>query len=263
VADANEVWRQYEETKQALIKGGAAFGETEGNVVRMTSKKGQIIDYDENDEPIYAPSTAAPGDVDSQLNSLYQQAKAKEQEAERFRVQYGLSKTKGPFEAGASYVDTEKDKAAEVKRQFADFMDRAKALYDLEDDEAKYTNFQNRANAADNEDVTKGNLAEGQALWRPNRRPESLSGLVRPSLPNSPVKPIYYNNAGVGLPGPQGFSDPDYDSSGNYTGYAAGTGGLPDPAGNRIPADLKWMIGFPDVPQNRKLPAITFPKGGK
>ena len=270
VAQANELWRQYEEKKTALVKAGGAFGETEGNVVRMTSKPGTSTWQRDPNDPnreieVPGPGTAAPGDIDAELNSLYQQAKSAETEAERFRAEYGLSKTKGPFEAGASYVDTEKDKAAEVKRQFADFMDRAKALYGLEDAEAEYTDTQNRANAADNEDVSRGYLAEGQALWRPNRRPESLSGLVRPSLPNSPIRPIYYNNSAVGLPGPEGFSDPDYDSDGNYIGgYAAGTGGgLPDPAGNRIPQDLKWMIGFPDVPQNKRLPAITFPKGGR
>lgn len=124
--------------------------------------------------------------------------------------------------AAQSYMQSEANKTKEITRQYNDFQDRANELYDLMDAEQQYG-----FNAADqNMQAWKAQRDLGLATMpggfagQPSMQ-QSLSSILRPSLPDY-VRPDYRNNASVGLSGPQGFDDPQYDEYGMPM-YAMGT----------------------------------------
>lgn len=139
-----------------------------------------------------------------------------------------------------SYLDTEEDKTKEITRQFKDFDARASLLYDLMGDEQSFAmnaDDQNIQNAAARE---KGYLFPGEGLsYTPYISGGPLSSILSPSLPDY-VRPDYRLNAAVGLPGPEGFDDPQYTpqglpmfaygtatQSGDWSPGAVPTSGLP------------------------------------
>lgn len=128
-----------------------------------------------------------------------------------------------------SYMDTESDKTAEITRQFKDFDNRASLLYDLMDAEQQFSmnaDDQNIQNWKAQKDL--GMAINPGGYYTTPYQDMSLSGILRPSLPDY-VRPDYRLNGAVGLPGPQGFDDPDYNSSG-LPMYAQGTEPWPWPA---------------------------------
>lgn len=132
-----------------------------------------------------------------------------------------------------SYAASEQDKSAEITRQFKDFDARADSLYDLMDAEQAYgmnADDQNIQNLKAQKDL---GMAVNPGGWY-SKQPMSsaLSNILAPSLPDY-VRPDYRQNASVGLPGAQGFDDPDYNSYG-MPAYATGT----DP--NQQPRPWPW-----------------------
>lgn len=124
--------------------------------------------------------------------------------------------------AARSYLDVEADKTKEITRQFKDFENRASLLYDLMADEQDYGFSADKHNfdAWDAQrDLGLATMPGGFA-GKPSMA-MSLSSILRPSLPDY-VRPDYRLNAAVGLPGPQGFDDPDYGPDGLPL-YARGT----------------------------------------
>src|SRR5690606_3710680 len=73
-----------------------------------------------------------------------------------------------------SFVDTESDKTAEARRQFLDFMDRAKALYGLEEAERGYIMDGAQAAADERDAAQKGLLMNWGA--RPSYTDELNNG---------------------------------------------------------------------------------------
>ena len=126
--------------------------------------------------------------------------------------------------AARSYLDTENDKTAEITRQFKNFEDRASALYDLQDSEQGYSMKADDQNAQNRLAISKGALFSGETPVYLNDRPGALlSEILGPSLPDY-VSPDYRLNAAVGLPGAEGFNDPQYDANGMpIPQYAWGT----------------------------------------
>ena len=126
--------------------------------------------------------------------------------------------------AARSYLDTENDKTAEITRQFNDFENRASALYDLQDSEQQYGMKADDQNAQNRLAIAKGALFSGETPVYLNDRPGALlSEILGPSLPDY-VSPDYRLNAAVGLPGAEGFNDPQYDANGMpIPQYAWGT----------------------------------------
>lgn len=110
-----------------------------------------------------------------------------------------------------SYADIEAPKSKEVARQFQDFENRATLLYDLMADEQQYgmraddQNMQNRA--------FEREYGETMPFFAKPTMGSALSNILAPSLPEY-VRPDYRLNQSVGLPGPQGFDDSDYDEYG-------------------------------------------------
>lgn len=156
----------------------------------------------------------------------------------------GLSAT------GRSYMDTENDKTAEVKRQFVDFLDRAKGLYSLQDSEQAYAMRADDQNVATQKAIRRGDVDMGAtSVYGTSRPGDRLSEILRPSLPRY-VLPDYRLNQPAGMDG-GGFDDEDY-----MPGFAMGTTGLPDAASMgqlpgarpRIDPEIAWMIGEPDIP---------------
>jgi len=158
--------------------------------------------------------------------------------------------------AGRSYVDTEGDKQDEVTRQFKDFLARAKGTYDLMDSEQKYgmnaddQNIQNMAAA-------RAGVADiGMFPVYGHRLGPGLSSTIRPSLPNY-LSPDYRMNQAVGLGGPEGFDNANYDENGMPM-YADGT----DPAMANIPPELLAMVGKPmGVPLSSDFQPRDWPWG--
>ena len=124
--------------------------------------------------------------------------------------------------AARSYLSTETDKTKEIQRQYKDFEDRASLLYDLMEDEQDYgmaADDQNIQNWKAQRDLGMA-VTPGGYYGKPSLA-SSLSQILGPSLPDY-VRPDYRLNEAVGLPGPQGFDDPDYTASG-FPMYADGT----------------------------------------
>jgi hypothetical protein len=109
-----------------------------------------------------------------------------------------------------SYLSTETDKTKEIQRQYKDFEDRASLLYDLMGDEQDYAmaaDDQNIANWKAQRDL--GMATSPGGYYATPYQNMTMSEILRPSLPDY-VRPDYRLNGAVGLPGPQGFDDPDY-----------------------------------------------------
>lgn len=121
-----------------------------------------------------------------------------------------------------SWYDTEQDKTQEIERQYDDFKDRATTYSRLLGDEQDYAMNVDEANA-DAYKYMRQTGAASYGAYHDMPLSESLSSILRPSLPDY-VRPDYRLNAAVGLPGPEGFDDPDYDVNG-MPRYAAGTDG--------------------------------------
>lgn len=128
--------------------------------------------------------------------------------------QSAIDETKQKFDSlgtARSYADIEAPKSKEIARQFQDFENRATLLYDLMADEQQYgmraddQNMQNRA--------FEREYGETMPFFAKPTMGSALSNILAPSLPDY-VRPDYRLNQSVGLPGPQGFDDPDYDEYG-------------------------------------------------
>lgn len=138
------------------------------------------------------------------------------------RAEEDAKAAKAAMGSARSYLDVEADKTKEITRQFKDFENRASLLYDLMADEQDYGFSADKHNfdAWDAQrDLGLATMPGGFA-GKPSMA-MSLSSILRPSLPDY-VRPDYRLNAAVGLPGPQGFDDPDYGPDGLPL-YARGT----------------------------------------
>jgi len=157
--------------------------------------------------------------------------------------------------AGRSYVDTEGDKQDEVTRQFKDFLARAKGTYDLMDSELNRSMAADDQNAQNSKAYREG-LIPGAGFYTKQPMANSLSRTIAPSLPNY-LSPDYRMNQAVGLGGPQGFDNANYDENGMPM-YAEGT----DPAMANIPPDLLDMVGKEMwVPVSPPSPDFNWPWG--
>jgi hypothetical protein len=113
-----------------------------------------------------------------------------------------------------TYLDVEMDKTDEITRQYEDFQDRASLLYDLMADEQAYgmrADDQNIQNMKAQQDL--GMAINPGGFYTKPLMSDALSGILSPSLPEY-VRPDYRLNGAVGLPGPQGFDDSQYDEYG-------------------------------------------------
>lgn len=132
------------------------------------------------------------------------------------RLSKELSGSGGAARAAAevSYEDLEDKKSDEITRQFKDFAARANLYSDLMADEQEYgfnATDHNISSWKAQRDLGLATMPGGFA-GQPSMS-QSLSSILRPSLPDY-VRPDYRMNAAVGLPGPEGFDDPDYDEYG-------------------------------------------------
>ena len=143
--------------------------------------------------------------------------------------------------AGQSYVSAEEDKQDEVTRQFKDFLARAKGTYDLMDSEQDFASNTDQMNIRNERAVQDGYMPPGALPSYGHRRGPGLSSIIAPSLPNY-LSPDYRMNQAVGLGGPEGFNDPEYDEYGMPL-YAMGTDPMADPALAGIPPELLGMVG--------------------
>lgn len=219
--DKRKEWEAY---KAQQLASGVMIDETSGKIVRLVKDEGPARPPSMSDEQwdrfqtIRSLSGSSTGVTYSTIpdlegQSLYDQWKSSELDAKDFRAEGSTAR---------SYLSTETDKTKEIQRQYKDFEDRASLLYDLMEDEQDY------GMAADDQNVQnwKAQQVLGMAVTpggyygKPSLA-SSLSQILGPSLPDY-VRPDYRLNEAVGLPGPQGFDDPDYTASG-FPMYADGT----------------------------------------
>ena len=138
-----------------------------------------------------------------------------------------------------SYLDTESDKTSEITRQFKDFANRASVYDDLMAKEQAYgmnADDQNIQNWKAQRDL--GMAVSPSGAYSKPYADQALSSILRPSLPNY-VRPDYRLNAAVGLPGPEGFDDPDYNASG-MPFYGKGTKGAGYVNPPPVPINVPW-----------------------
>lgn len=222
-----KAWEAY---KAEQIANGVMVDETSGKIVRLVKDEpaqaqrppGFSDEEWERLQKAIAMKTALEGgsskvtystipDFDGQ--KLYDDWKGAELDAKEFRASGG---------AASAYVDAEPNKTKEITRQYHDFEDRASLLYDLMGDEQDYgmaADDQNIQNWKAQRDLGMA-VSPGGFYTKPSLG-SSLSQILAPSLPDY-VRPDYRLNEAVGLPGPQGFDDPDYSSYG-LPMYAEGT----------------------------------------
>lgn len=160
------------------------------------------------------------------------------------RATADAKEAKGSGGAAQSYMSSEANKTKEITRQYNDFQDRANELYDLMDAEQGFAMNADDQNAQNAAARAKGYLLPGEGLqYTPYVMGGPLSEILRPSLPDY-VRPDYRMNAAVGLPGPEGFDDPQYDENGMPM-YAYGT---------------DWQPGMvPTAGLPGQLPRIDYP----
>lgn len=214
-SNAREMWEDY---KRSLLEQGIMVDETGGKIVRLVK-----------DEPVRPPGME-PGDweelqalrgestkyvtvPDTAGQLLFDEWKSSLEDAKEAVSSGGTAR---------SYLATEEDKTSEITRQFKDFDARASLLYDLMDEEQQYgmrADDQNIQNFKAQQDLGMA-VVPGGVYGKPSMA-NSLSSILRPSLPDY-VRPDYRLNAAVGLPGAQGFDDPDYNQSG-FPAFANGT----------------------------------------
>lgn len=128
-----------------------------------------------------------------------------EADYERSRLGKGQASTAG------AYMASETDKANEVTRQFEDFLKRAKGVYDLRDSEQQFAMRADDQNAQNMKNAREGLITYPGAYTVPTMD-TAYSRILAPTVPES-VKPIYNLNGAVGLPGPEGFNDAQYNST--------------------------------------------------
>lgn len=143
-----------------------------------------------------------------------------------------------------SWYDTEQDKTQEIERQYDDFKDRSTTYSRLLSDEQDYAMNVDEANA-DAYKYMRQTGAASYGAYHDLPMFESLSSILRPSLPDY-VRPDYRLNAAVGLPGPEGFDDPDYDANG-MPRFAGGTSA--DSGGGLLSAVQQQMGRVPHLLQ--------------
>jgi|GEM_PF-5058276 len=191
--------------------------------------------------------------IDPEGQRLYNRWQILESDNKQFRKDNFISDAGAG--AGRSYVDTEGDKQDEVTRQFKDFLARAKGTYDLMDSELNRSMAADDQNAQNSKAYREG-LIPGAGFYTKQPMANSLSRTIAPSLPNY-LSPDYRMNQAVGLGGPQGFDNANYDENGMPM-YAEGTG----PAMANIPPDLLDMVGKEMwVPVSPPSPDFNWPWG--
>jgi len=205
-------------------------------------------------EPAKAPDVELTGDpkIDKMRQLIASANGGAEQEVQDSAIQGILNeitalerekdfaKTSASFgPAVESYMTSENRKSGEITRQYNDFKSRAQLYEDLAADEQTYGRNADEQNIANEAAIQKYGFANMPSYAH---RPmgTSLANILRPSLPDY-VRPDYRLNAAVGLPGPEGFDDPNYDANGMPL-YAFGT---PPPVGIRIPLPLQPKVPWP------------------
>jgi hypothetical protein len=218
--------------------GPSAFDITEGRVSRI------VYDTDENGKSV---KVSVPDPVATDMLKTLTAAE------KDFKVYDSMLKKGGIFAAtssggsgsggGAPRINT--DPQDETRRQFMDFLDRAKTLYNLEDEEQAWSMRADDQNIQNKDAAMEGKLNYNTTTQYSNQRPfnERLSDIVRPTIPTD-LAPDYRMNEEFGLPGESGTNYPRMSNSGGglpsfVPGYASGTG-LP----GGVDPDIEWMIGF-------------------
>jgi len=205
------------------------------------------------DEATSAAARRYKYEPDLEGQQLYDRWQILESDNKQFRKDNFISDAGAG--AGRSYVDTEGDKQDEVTRQFKDFLARAKGTYDLMDSELNRSMAADDQNAQNSKAYREG-LIPGAGFYTKQPMANSLSRTIAPSLPNY-LSPDYRMNQAVGLGGPQGFDNANYDENGMPM-YAEGTG----PAMANIPPDLLDMVGKEMwVPVSPPSPDFNWPWG--
>lgn len=238
--DAAANWREYQAANPGVYENkttGQGYRQTEGGISFEIGSGA-------------TPETK--GVYDAAATSVYAPLYRLEQE-EKLLEDAISSKYFGAQEAGMSYVESEKLKQDEAKREFTDAVARIKALYDFQDQEGDWMQENAESNAQRITDINAGKADRGSSIIKPTYMAPGTrySDVIEPSIPGK-VPPYYSMSQAVGLEGEEGLG-------GGISGYAKGTSfatlpssmgseqtGFKSPGG--IDPEIAWMIGMPDVP---------------
>ncbi len=260
---ADDAWFEYQ-----LNNPGLSFDKKTGQWGRYETKTTTNEDFGiTTEKEVFTP--------DERANSVWLNAQQAERNLERAEQKAkddkaaadGRTKSYRDSAAAArAYAEAERaaDKFAfekaqrpskEVERQFADFVDRAKTFYDLQDSERGYAMDAQDANRETSDWVAESGAPIGGQMWFGSDRPgERMSQAVYPTIPAAPP-PDYRLNDAVGLPGGSGFAYPRMGDQPDPSiiGFARGTDIQGDP-------ELEWMIGMPFFPRNPNAEVTPVPE---
>ena len=190
------------------VVGGVVYRRADGADTSYADKLRATGEYSESDIALLESQQAQSGssekwEQDTQGQLLYNEWQDAIADVKSLKSNLGNVR---------SYLDTESDKTSEITRQFKDFANRASVYEDLMADEQAYGLNADKGNAAALKMQQDYGLASSP-YYAHRPMDTALSSILRPSLPDY-VRPDYRLNAAVGLPGPEGFDDPDYNASG-------------------------------------------------
>ena len=222
------VTQRFDDYKKSQLQSGTAIKITSGRVEKWVEE--QAVRPPGLSDETWAKLQAFEGsdggggkwvpDIDGQL--LLDEIEYAERLSKELKGSGGAAGSGAAAMKVRSALDIEGDKTDEITRQMKDFANRANLYYDLQADEQDYgfdaTN-QNIKSWEAQRDLGMATMPGGFA-GKPSMQ-QSLSSILGPSLPDY-VRPDYRLNEVVGLPGAQGFDDPDYDEYG-MPRFAQGT----------------------------------------
>ena len=209
------VTSRFDDYKKSQLQSGTAIKITSGRVEKWVEEgsKPKPEGWTDEEWEAYSGSSGGSGkwvpDIDGQL--LLDEIDYAERLSKELS---GSSGAAGAATKVRSPLDIEGDKADEIARQFKDFANRASLYYDLQQEEQEYGMRADDQNIQNWDAQKKLGLAGNPGgFYATPYQNQSLSSILGPSLPDY-VRPDYRLNEVVGLPGPQGFDDPDYNEYG-------------------------------------------------
>jgi len=244
VRSAEDSWYDY---YRSQFEAGSPVREISGRIEKWVEEKPDpnvLAILDQADSPTERAAMAAALGIDENGGGGKwvpdTQGQLMFMDIEREKDLFGRSKDDAKTLAGTgpavrSFLDVEGDKTSEITRQANDFNKRASLFSELLADEQQFSMNADNQNIKNATAMQAGlTMPNAGGFYAPLTGDNLLSSIVRPSLPDY-LRPDYRLNAAVGLPGPQGFDDPDY-GPGGMPMYAKGTNPMPE----SIPNSRGW-----------------------
>jgi hypothetical protein len=201
----------------------------------------------------------AERDLERAETKYKDEKEAEKDKAKSYKDSEASARAYAEAERAAEKYEFEKSerKPNETERQLADFLSRADAYYDYQDQERDYAEEAQTLNRETQDWARDTGAPVGGETWFGSSMPgPRMSSMIYPTIP-AEVTPDYRLNEEVGLPGGSGFNYPKLGDQIIGPRYAQGTDFSGVAPGNQ---DLEWMVGIPFFPRNPNAKAVPVPE---